>query len=167
MRSTTQIWLVARHQYGISADVPDVISQGNQWWWSCNMFAVFSGFTASNLGRPRLQWCKSYWHPPSHTKQSSHVDKTPSPGWQRQVSNLMNNNYINFTWILLRFLEAAHNSIFLLKKQCYSFKVDFGHHDVTMSRRRWWMKLYYKFLIILSTCVFSPDVKHENWSNEQ
>ena len=30
----------------------------------------------------------------------------------------MNNNYINFTLILLRFLEAAHNSIFLLKKQC-------------------------------------------------
>ena len=77
---TTQIWLVMRHQYGISADVPDVISQGNQWWWSCKMLAVFSGFTTSNLWCPRLQWCKSYWHPPSHTKQSSHVDKTPSRG---------------------------------------------------------------------------------------
>ena len=80
IRSSTQIWLAMRHQYGISADVPDVISQGNQWWWSCKMLAVFSGFTTSNLWCPRLQWCKSYCHPPSHTKQSSHVDKTPSPG---------------------------------------------------------------------------------------
>ena len=31
IRSTTQIWVVTCHQYGISALV-DVISRGNQWW---------------------------------------------------------------------------------------------------------------------------------------
>ena len=32
--STTQIWVVTRHQYGISALLPrsDIISRGNQWW---------------------------------------------------------------------------------------------------------------------------------------
>ena len=46
IRSTTKIWVVMRHQYGISAfvfDFSDIIWQGNQWW-GRQMLAVFSGY---------------------------------------------------------------------------------------------------------------------------
>ena len=46
IRSTTKIWVVMHHQYGISAfvfDFSDIIWQGNQWW-GCQMLAVFSGY---------------------------------------------------------------------------------------------------------------------------
>ena len=45
IRSTTQIWVVTRHQYGISPlfSLSDVISRGNQWR-RLEMSAVFSGY---------------------------------------------------------------------------------------------------------------------------
>ena len=46
IRSTTYIWVVTRHQYGISVLIPDVIPQGNQWWHG-QMSAVFSDYTIS------------------------------------------------------------------------------------------------------------------------
>ena len=44
IRSTIQIWVVTRHQYGISALIySEVILPGNQWW--CReMSSVFSGY---------------------------------------------------------------------------------------------------------------------------
>jgi len=39
IRSTTQIWVVMRHQYGISA----LVSQMSNQWWRHEMSPVFSG----------------------------------------------------------------------------------------------------------------------------
>ena len=48
IRSTTQIWVVTRRQYGISALVSRtaVISRRNRWW-RLEMSAVFSGYGSS------------------------------------------------------------------------------------------------------------------------
>ena len=44
IRGTTEIWVVMRHQYGISALVSQtVISLGNQWW-RREVSALFSGY---------------------------------------------------------------------------------------------------------------------------
>ena len=45
IRSTTQILVVTRHQYGISPLVPGLILFGNQWW-AYEMSVVFPGYTS-------------------------------------------------------------------------------------------------------------------------
>ena len=48
-RNTTQIWVVTRHQYGISALVfSDVILRGNRWW-RRKMSSVFSRYKCPSV----------------------------------------------------------------------------------------------------------------------
>ena len=41
IRSSTQIWVVTRHQYGISAHVAQTSFSGETRWWRREMSAVF------------------------------------------------------------------------------------------------------------------------------
>ena len=43
IRSTTQIWVVKHHQYGICAGVPQTSFPKETSWWRCEMSAIFSG----------------------------------------------------------------------------------------------------------------------------
>ena len=45
IRSTTQIWIVTRHQYGISALISQTSFRREDRWWRHGMSAVFSGYS--------------------------------------------------------------------------------------------------------------------------
>ena len=53
IRSTTQIWALTLHQYGISALVPQTSFRGEtSWWWLLEMPAVFSGSLTPSFYHP-------------------------------------------------------------------------------------------------------------------
>ena len=73
--STTQIWVVRRHQYGIfCARFSDVISRGNQLWRS-EMSAVFLGHCLLNLLRRRFK--ESSYFVPTPTNACSTDNNIP------------------------------------------------------------------------------------------
>ena len=49
IRSTTQIWVVTRHQYAFSALVSQTLFRGGNRWWQHAMSAVFSGYSLSSI----------------------------------------------------------------------------------------------------------------------
>ena len=52
IRSTTQICVVTRHQYGISALVSQTSFRGGNQWWRRKVSAVFSRYTGAGRSRP-------------------------------------------------------------------------------------------------------------------